>query len=124
MGVSLTKSPLLQSPPKIILTIITSWKRILVGMTKKLKYTTLVPKKPKKSYAGDIAYLGNGIVDENILNLGNDNYITIETSSDDELLVLNKSPFFMCPKCGYSRIIKGCDGIMLYPESHLNYKGR
>lgn len=38
------KSPLTISP-KIILTIITNWKRILVGMTKKLKYATLVPEK-------------------------------------------------------------------------------
>lgn len=81
-------------------------------------------KKPKKTYAGSTAYLGDGISDNNKLTLGNNDYITIETSSDDELLVMNKNPFFMCPKCGYSKIIKGKTGIQILPESHLNYKGR
>lgn len=38
------KSPLTISP-KIILTIITDWKKIIVDMTKKLMYATLVPEK-------------------------------------------------------------------------------
>ena len=80
-------------------------------------------KKPKKTYAGSTAYLGDGKLD-NKLTLGNNDYIIIETSSDDELLVMNKNPFFMCPKCGYSKIIKGKTGIQMLPESHLNYKGR
>ena len=81
-------------------------------------------KKPKKSYAGSTSYIGSGRSDNNKLSLGKDEYLTIETSSDDELLVMNKNPFFMCKVCGYSKIIKGKDGILIWPESHLNFKGR
>ncbi len=80
-------------------------------------------KKPKKTYAGSISYLGSGIVDNNKLTLGNNNYITIETSSDDELLVMNKNPFFMCHKCGYSKIFKDKVGMHILPQPHENYKG-
>lgn len=45
--------------------------------------------KPKRSYAGEVSYLGGGIKDENIVSLSN--AITIETSINDELLVMNKS---------------------------------
>ncbi|WP_164914335.1 DEAD/DEAH box helicase [Aminipila luticellarii] len=60
--------------------------------------------KPKRSYAGEVSYLGGGIKDENRLEIGK--AFTIETSTDDELLVMNKSGFYMCPICGYSDIMK------------------
>lgn len=60
--------------------------------------------KPKRSYAGEVSYVGNGKTDEKRLVIGNS--IGIETSSDDELLVMNKSGFYMCPICGYSDIVK------------------
>ena len=77
--------------------------------------------KPKRSYAGEVSYVGNGKTDENRLVIGNS--IGIETSSDDELLVMNKSGFYMCPVCGYSDIIK-CDGLKSSQtiKPHKNYK--
>lgn len=81
-------------------------------------------KKPKKTYVGATSYLGDGRPDEKKLVIGTNNYITIETTSDDELLVMNKNPFFMCDECGYSEIIKGKNGILSYPKSHLNFKGK
>lgn len=60
--------------------------------------------KPKRSYAGEVSYLGGGIKDENHLELGR---AVVETSTDDELLVMNRSGFYMCSVCGYSDIIKG-----------------
>lgn len=60
--------------------------------------------KPKRSYAGEVSYVGNGKTDEKRLVIGN--AVGIETSSDDELLVMNKSGFYMCPTCGYSDIVK------------------
>lgn len=81
-------------------------------------------KKPKKTYAGSTSYLGDGRPDEKKLIIGTNDYIVIETTSDDELLVMNKNPFFMCDKCGYSEIIKGKNGMLSYPESHLNFKGK
>ena len=81
-------------------------------------------KKPKKTYAGSTSYLGDGVTDDTKLIIGENDYITIETSSDDELLVTNKNPFFMCDKCGYSEIVKGRKGFMTLPSDHLNYKGK
>lgn len=77
--------------------------------------------KPKRSYAGDVSYIGNGKTDENRLVIGNS--IGIETSSDDELLVMNKSGFYMCPVCGYSDIVKR--GGLKSPQTiktHKNFK--
>lgn len=61
--------------------------------------------KPKRSYSGEVTYLGGGKKDEEILSIKN--VINVETSTDDELLVLNKSCFYFCPTCGYSHIVKG-----------------
>lgn len=77
--------------------------------------------KPKRSYAGEVSYIGNGKADEIRLVIGNS--IGIETSSDDELLVMNKSGFYMCPVCGYSDIVKR--GGLRSPQtikSHKNFK--
>ena len=76
--------------------------------------------KPKRSYAGEVSYVGNGKTDEQRLVIGN--AIGVETSSDDELLVMNKSGFYMCPKCGYSEIVKRG---MITPQTkqlHKNFK--
>lgn len=60
--------------------------------------------KPKRSYSGEVSYVGGGKTDDKRLVIGN--VLGIETSSDDELLVMNKSGFYMCPVCGYSDIAK------------------
>lgn len=60
--------------------------------------------KPKRSYAGEVSYVGNGKIDEKRLILGN--ALGIETSSNDQLLVMNKSGFYMCPTCGFGKIVK------------------
>lgn len=72
--------------------------------------------KPKRSYAGEVTYLGGGIKDETVFSLGK--YLSIETSSDDELLVMNRSDFYMCPSCGYSEIVKGRSNIPLKITKH------
>lgn len=76
--------------------------------------------KPKRSYAGEVSYVGNGKTDEQRLVLGN--AIGIETSSDDELLVMNKSGFYMCPICGYSDIAKKGSRALHTLKPHKNYK--
>ncbi len=60
--------------------------------------------RPLKTYAGEIKYLGGGKKDEDEFEYGS--LVTIESISDDQLLVLNKSGFFYCPKCGYTKIDK------------------
>lgn len=82
-------------------------------------------RKPKKSYAGETVYIGNGISDANKpLAIGNNNYITVETSSDDELLVMNENPFYMCERCGYTEIRKNVPGRIPIPVEHNDYRGK
>ncbi|MFQ8921040.1 MAG: DEAD/DEAH box helicase [Clostridium paraputrificum] len=76
--------------------------------------------KPKRSYSGEVSYIGGGIKDENHLELGKT--IIIETSTDDELLIMNRSDFYMCPVCGYSDIIKSKVRPPQIAKKHKNYR--
>ncbi len=76
--------------------------------------------KPKRSYAGEVTYVGGGKTDEKRLVIGNT--MGVETSSDDELLVMNKSGFYMCPVCGYSDIVKHGLKTPQTLKPHNNYK--
>lgn len=76
--------------------------------------------KPKRSYAGEVSYLGGGIKEENIISLSN--AITIETSTNDELLIMNKSTFYMCPICGYSEINNRKVMTPTALKKHKNYR--
>ena len=77
--------------------------------------------KPKRSYAGEVSYLGGGIVDDNHIEIGDS--IFVQTSSDDELLVVNRSSFYYCPTCGYAEIDNLHSGIPSITKSHKNYRG-
>lgn len=59
--------------------------------------------KPKKSFSNDIQYLGNGTLNTEVRY---NDQITLISSKDDELIVLNENPFYMCHKCGYTIIDK------------------
>lgn len=76
--------------------------------------------KPKRSYAGEVTYLGGGKIDGRRLVIGHS--ISVETTSDDKLLVMNKSGFYMCPVCGYSDIVKGGFKTPQTPKNHRNFK--
>lgn len=76
--------------------------------------------KPKKSYAGEVSYLGRGIKEDNCLKIGR--AITTETSSNDELLIMNKSSFYMCPVCGYSDVVKGRVQTPTVLRKHKNFR--
>ena len=76
--------------------------------------------KPKRSYSGEVSYLGGGIKDEHLLEIGR--IIIVETSTNDELLIMNKSSFYMCPICGYSDIIKGNVQTPKYMKKHKNFR--
>ncbi len=76
--------------------------------------------KPKRSYAGEVTYLGGGIKDDDNLRFGA--LISIETSSEDELLIMNRSSFYMCPVCGYSEIVKGRVSTPQLLKEHPHYK--
>lgn len=76
--------------------------------------------KPKRSFSGEVSYVGNGKTDEQRLVLAN--AMGVETSSEDELLVMNKSGFYMCPVCGYSDIAKKGLKAPQILEKHKNYR--
>ncbi len=76
--------------------------------------------KPKRSYSGEVSYIGGGKTDDKHLVIGN--VLGIETSSDDELLVMNKSGFYMCPICGYSDIAKKEQKTPRTLKHHKNFK--
>lgn len=76
--------------------------------------------KPKRSYSGEVSYVGGGKTDDKRLVIGN--VLGIETSSDDELLVMNKSGFYMCPVCGYSDIAKKGQKTPQTLKTHKNFK--
>lgn len=59
--------------------------------------------KPKKSYSNDIQYLGNGIYESEIKYKDK---VELISNKNDELLVLNENPFYMCHTCGYTVIDK------------------
>lgn len=76
--------------------------------------------KPKKSYSGEVSYLGGGKKDEKYLNVGE--VIIVESRTDDELLVMNRSAFYMCSVCGYSDIVKGKVIVPQITKKHKNYR--
>jgi hypothetical protein len=60
--------------------------------------------KPLKTYAGEIYHLGGGKQINQMVRLGK--ALTITTSEDDQLLIMNTSPFYYCPVCGYAELDK------------------
>ena len=57
--------------------------------------------KPKKVYSNEIEYIGNGTCESKVDYKGR---AIMESNVDDELLVLNTNPFYMCHECGYTII--------------------
>ncbi|MFR2989864.1 MAG: DUF1998 domain-containing protein, partial [Faecalibacillus sp.] len=75
--------------------------------------------KPKRSYSGEISYIGKGIKDDEEILIPN--RLIIESFSNDHLLVLNKSNFYTCPVCGYSE--KSTNNLTLTKSAkHKNYR--
>lgn len=61
-------------------------------------------KKPERTYRGEISYVGfNNSVQENTYSIGNA-IVSVRSSQNDEMAVLNKSPFYVCENCGYSEV--------------------
>jgi len=76
--------------------------------------------KPKRSYAGEVSYLGGGNRNEYVIEI--ENVLKAVSSTDDELLLMNKRPFYLCPVCGYSQIGSNFDSPEL-TKQHINYRG-
>lgn len=76
--------------------------------------------KPKRSYAGEVSYIGGGKI-ENTAHMTN--LLSIESAIDDQLLVMNSSSFYMCPVCGFSVIDRENKLLPQITEEHYNFKG-
>lgn len=85
------------------------------GITKKSTHL-----KPKRTYAGEVFYIGEGEPYDQKVNVNG--IISVETSSNDKLLVLNRSTFYMCQTCGYSEITNGKECIPYKIAKHKNYR--
>ena len=73
--------------------------------------------KPKRSYSGEVAYVG-GKITKKFSDIG---LIRIESTSDDELFVRNKSNFYYCPECGYAELKKSYS-VPTTEKKHKNYR--
>ena len=76
--------------------------------------------KPKRSYAGDMTYIGGGVNEGKSLKFND--VISIVTSANDELLVKNKENFYMCPICGYTQIARRNSILKNIMKEHKNYR--
>lgn len=78
-------------------------------------------KKPRKTYAGEYKYIGDGI--KNNDRISYNNYVFVESANNDELLIMNVNPFYRCNYCGYTELIKRHNGNMTKKEhkNHLGY---
>lgn len=59
-------------------------------------------KKPERTYRGEINYVGTNVeAEENRFAIG-DAVVEVKTTHNDEMAVLNTSPFYVCETCGYA----------------------
>ncbi len=72
--------------------------------------------KPKKTYASQTYYVGGGVDNEDRRNISN--YISIESSSDDDMMSVNSNPFYVCDRCGYTKIEKKVGTIPFIQHKH------
>lgn len=77
--------------------------------------------KPKRTYSGEVNYLGGGSKDGRVLDLGG--HLSVETTSNDELLVMNRSTFYFCKVCGYGEV-SSSSGVPVpkMTQKHKNYR--
>lgn len=61
-------------------------------------------KRPERTYSGEVSYVGSHAANmENIFTIGNSN-IKVITNHNDEMAILNTSPFYVCDTCGYTEV--------------------
>lgn len=60
--------------------------------------------KPKKSYTGEVSYIGGGSATLQEVEIPG--VLRMTSTTDDQLLIMNREFFYYCPQCGYSEITK------------------
>ena len=72
------------------------------GFTGEIKRNTATELKPKRSYSSPVKYIGNGTLDGDVIKVND--YLQFYNTKNDELLIVNENPFFVCEDCGYTII--------------------
>ena len=78
------------------------------GFISETNYEVAGTKKPKRTYASDIYYMGDreGILPKEEKRIDLENcVVNIISSHNDTLAVINKTPFYICESCGYSQTV-------------------
>lgn len=95
------------------------------GFVSEIRSKNATTKKPDRTYRGDVHYIGNsvGMTEEFTIN---DVDISVTKTKDDELLIMNRTPFYMCRSCGYAvRKKGGINEISRFSkEQHRTTEGR
>lgn len=76
--------------------------------------------KPKKTYAGEVSYVGGGT--DTLQEVEIPGALRMTSTTGDQLLVMNREHFYYCPQCGYSEINK----FMFAPtitKTHKTWRG-
>lgn len=87
----------------------------IYGFATDIKNKESTTKKPKKTYAGEYKYIGEGISNNDKISFND--FVFVESAKDDKLLVMNVNPFYRCKLCGYTILEKNKTGSFI-KDSH------
>ena len=76
--------------------------------------------KPKKTYSSEVFYLGSTEPSSDDLNI--DEFIVVQKTTEDKLLIVNENPFFYCCECGYAVLEKKYRDLKRFPKEHNNFR--
>ena len=95
------------------------------GFVSELRSKKATMKKPDRTYRGDVHYIGNSSGDTEEFKIG-EITVTVTKTKDDELLIMNRTPFHMCKSCGFTvRNNGGLNELSQYKkEQHRSSEGR
>lgn len=80
-------------------------------------------KKPERTYRGEINYVGFNVeADISRFAIG-DAVVEVKTTHNDEMAVLNTSPFYVCDSCGYA-VLDNKHFTKTLKHKHKNSSGR
>lgn len=77
--------------------------------------------KPQKTYAGEVMCLGDGVPHEKVIEFGNG--MIVQAYENDQMLIMNRSNFYLCNKCGYSCLANKGMVLPSLSKEHKNFRG-
>ena len=77
--------------------------------------------KPQKTYAGEVMCLGDGVLNEKVIEFGSD--MIVQAYANDQMLIINRSNFYLCNKCGYSSLANKGMVLPSISKEQKNYRG-